>query len=59
MKTKQPKTIEIKLLIPYALIAMLTVAGAAFIAGWHMNQSHINEVKQQAVELVSDLKVKK
>lgn len=38
--TKQPRTVQVKLLVPYAIIAVMVVSLAAFIAGWHSHQEY-------------------
>lgn len=41
---KQPKTIEVKLLVPYALIVALIFTSAAFIGGWHTSQQYEHNI---------------
>lgn len=57
--TKQPKTVEVKMLIPYGLIVALAIAGAAYIAGWHSHQGYNQEVKNEAQTLVREIKADK
>lgn len=37
---KQPRRVEVKLLVPYAFIALMIVGGIAFVSGWHTNQAY-------------------
>ncbi len=52
MKTKEPKRIEVKLLIPYGIIFAMAVTVASFITGWHMQQAYANKVQAEASQLV-------
>jgi hypothetical protein len=56
--TKEPKTIQIKVLVPYAIIVAVAVAGASFIVGWHSQSSYNNQVQADAKAIVKDMQVK-
>lgn len=55
MKTvKAPRTVEVKVLVPYALLTVLTVSVAVFIAGYF---TAINMHTDARASVVSDLQV--
>lgn len=53
---KQPRTVEIKLLVPYAIITVMIVATASLIAGWTLRSNDIDRVHTEAKSLVTSLK---
>ena len=59
--TNQPETVEVKLLVPYAIIAALVIGFAGLAGGWTMRSNQVNEVKAQVtaeVETILSLKEK-
>lgn len=55
-ETKTAKTVEVKLLIPYAIIALMIIATTGVITGWFMRSEQMGQVQREASELVSHLK---
>lgn len=57
--TKQPKTIEVKLLVPYALLTLIVAAAIGFGYGWAMRSDQESVVKAQVNELLQVSKAQK
>jgi hypothetical protein len=58
---KQPKSVEVKLLVPYAIIVVMAVAFAGLVTGWTLRSNQVTEVKSQVtaeVETILSLKDK-
>jgi hypothetical protein len=53
---KTPKTVEIKLLIPYAIIAILIVAIAGLITGWFVHNNYTQSMQQEYNNGVASVK---
>ena len=56
---KQPKTIEIKVLTPWAIIVLIAAISAGFMAGFHYNQQIEHDVANRAQVLAETLKTQK
>lgn len=56
---KKAKTVELKLLIPYAILTLLATFSAGVVTGWYINIEQENQVKQQAQMLVKELATSK
>lgn len=56
--TKQPKTIEIKMLVPYGILAGLFIGSIAFITGWFAQINYQSDVRQEAKAIVAELSTK-
>jgi Tfp pilus assembly protein FimT len=57
--TKEPRTVQVKLLVPYAIIVIMAVLAAGVISGWFMRSEQLGQVQREAAELVSQLKTEK
>ncbi len=45
--------------LPWAIIVLVSVAGASFVSGWHLSQAHSNSIKAQVMaeaKAVTELK---
>lgn len=47
--TKQPRTVEVKLLVPYAVIALMIVGIVGIIAGWNLYATQTGNMKNLIV----------
>lgn len=54
--TKQPKSVQVKLLVPWGLILVLAFTIAGFIGGFHYNQQIEHDVQIRASVLADTLK---
>lgn len=59
IKTKQPRTVEVKVLVPYAIILVMLVALAGVITGWNVRGDQETKTKAAAAEMVTSLTPKK
>jgi len=48
---KAPKTVEVKMLIPYGFIIISAVASGSFITGWHQSQAQASEIQAKATAM--------
>lgn len=55
---KAPKTIEVKVLVPYAIIAFMVTAVAFTIVGWAITMNQQNYIKSEAANMVTSLSPK-
>lgn len=46
-KTKQPLNVQVKLLVPYAIIVAIVLVATGFISGWHIHQSYKQSLDTQ------------
>lgn len=49
--TKQPKSITVKTLLPWAIIALTVALSAGFILGWHTRTTVQQRVQAEARQL--------
>lgn len=56
-EVKLPKTIQVKVLVPWAIVAFMVTVITSLIFGWfiHVNQS--NQVKAEAATIVKNVQV--
>lgn len=54
-ETKAPVSITIKVLAPYAIIALTAVAAAGFITGWHAQSNQQQHIEAKANAIVKSL----
>ncbi len=52
-ESKKPKTVEVKMLVPYAIIVAAIVAVGFFITGFHVSQRYNEQVKADATNMVT------
>lgn len=52
---KQPRSIEVKVLLPWALLALLLVGSLGYIKGWADRSENLGEVKREASVLIEGL----
>lgn len=52
--TKQPKTVQVKLLVPYAIILVMFVSLASLVTGWQMRSAFYSEIKSQVSQQVAE-----
>lgn len=52
---KEPRTVEVKLLVPYAIIAVMAVAIAGLVTGWMLKTNDMNRVQAEAHNMVTSL----
>lgn len=53
--TKTPKTVQVKLLVPYAIILVMIVALAGLVTGWTLRSDYYSDVKAEVSSQVSEL----
>jgi hypothetical protein len=53
-----PKRVRIEMLVPYAIIWTLAIAGASLILGWNLRSENLNQVKAEAHALVETTRLK-
>lgn len=57
---KQPKTVQVKLLVPYMIILVMAVSLASLVTGWMLRSAHYSEIKAEVATQVAEVtKVKK
>lgn len=56
---KEPRTVQVKLLVPYALLVVLFVAIASVITGWFVHANYTGNVQEAAASMVANLQPKK
>lgn len=54
-KVKAPRTVEVKLLIPYGVLIIAAVAVVSLITGWNIRSENMNQVKAEAASMVSTM----
>jgi hypothetical protein len=57
--TKEPKTLQIKVLVPYGILVAVAIAAASFIAGWHAQAGYNTQVQAEAKAIVQEMQPKK
>ena len=57
-KVKTPKTVEVKLLVPYAVIVIFVALAAGFITGWHTQMNINHDMQQEFKNGVSSVQLK-
>ena len=55
-KVKTPKTVEVKLLVPYAVIVVLITLAVGFIGGWNTQLGYNHDMRQQFENGVASVK---
>lgn len=55
---KQPKTVQVKLLVPYAIIAIMVIGFMGVVGGWTLRSETENATRAEATKLVESLSVK-
>jgi hypothetical protein len=55
IKSKSPRTVEVKLLIPYAIITVMIIGLAGTIFGYNLHIEAANKAKADAREMVTSL----
>jgi hypothetical protein len=55
IKSKQARTVEIKLLVPYAIIVAVTIALAGLITGWMIRSDFDSNVRSQVTAQYKEL----
>ena len=54
-ESKQPKTVKVVLLVPYAIIISMALITASLITGWALRSSFDNTIKSEVKAQVREL----
>lgn len=54
-EVKSPKTVQVKMLVPYGIIVIAIVAVTGLITGWTLRSDDMNRVQAEAHEMVTSL----
>lgn len=55
-EAKQPKTVQVKMLVPYGIIIAIVLVAAGLFTGWTLRSDFQGAIQREVTEQVSQLK---